>query len=174
MVFSQRNRLQKLAKAIDAFADRDAARLKREEEIHRIRVQGATELHALCVQFAAELNPLLQKVKLEVSPEQFQPSQYQPVRPTVFQLNASGRLIQFTFQATENWTANHDFRLPYTLEGAVQAYSQEEIDHSVIHEFRIFYCLEDKRDEWYWLDLVRRESGKVNLDYIASMLEQLS
>jgi hypothetical protein len=174
MVFSQRNRMQKLARAVDAFADRDAARLRREEEIHHLRLEGAAKLHAVCARFAAELNPLLQKVKLEISPEQFQSSQFQAVKPTIFQLNASGRLVQFTFQATEDWTANHDFRLPYTLEGSVQAFSQEEIDQSSIQEYRIFYCLDNKECEWYWVDLVKRESGKVNLDYVASLLEQLA
>jgi hypothetical protein len=174
MAFIQRNRMQKLARTVDGFADRDAERMQREAEIHQLRVEAATTLHGVCMNFAAELNPLLQKVRVEVSPDQFQPDQYQADRPTIFQINASGRLVQFTFQATETWTANHDFRLPYTLEGSVQSFSQEEIDHSNIHEYRLFCCLEGKGSEWYWLDIVKRESGKVDIDYIATMLEHLS
>lgn len=69
-----KDRLKKLAQAIEALAAKDTILVQKTQEIAALRRQAAMELHAICCTFAAEINRHLSQPTV-----QFDPSAYSEI-----------------------------------------------------------------------------------------------
>ena len=94
------DRLRKLARSIEAIAEKDAQRIREAQTIAELRRGGASELHAICAGFAASLNGLLPKGMVELGPLEYKPENFRDPGANVFQINVSGRVIDIEFKAT--------------------------------------------------------------------------
>ena len=70
------DRLQKLARSLDALAVKDDRRVRREQEIAELRIEAAVELHEICADFVRSVNALLSNVRIELAPEEFSPQSF--------------------------------------------------------------------------------------------------
>jgi len=167
-------RLKKLALRLDALAEKDDLLLRKTREIACLRQRAAMELYGTCRDFVANLNPLLNRLKLELQPEDYQPEYFSEERPNLLQINARGRVVQFEFSAPETLSSTEHFRRPYILEGSVRCFNQELLDRLEILEHEVFYCLDERRQHaWYWFDSRTYRSGLLNQDYLAGLMELL-
>lgn len=171
--FAAGDRLQKLARRLDALADRDQARLRRAEEIAGWRRQGARELHALCAALVGSLNGLLAQVRLELSPAEFVEEGFRESGKNIYQINTRGRLLQMTFESTAGLSSTERLRIPHILEGATRWFNQERLDGEVLDEHGLFYCLEKSGRSWQFFDQRTQRIGAVDEDYLVGLLEQL-
>jgi len=170
----QHERLKKLAQRINDFARADQSRIREEAETRARRQQAAVELHNLCVGFVNALNSAVDVVKLELSPGTFTPENFQEDGWNLFQINVSGRVIQFSFRATNSLVSTEELRMPYTLEGSVRWFNQQMIDLEDVRDHRLFYLLDKKVQGWRSYDPLTRRLAALNEDYLADLLEELA
>ena len=170
---ASRQRLKKLAERIDALAKKDETVIRRAREIGSLRRQAALELHGACADFVRELNALLSAPALTLDPGEYEPAQFQERAANLFQINARGRIVQIKFEATPELMSTEDFRIPYILSGAVRCFNQQLLEQDLIEEQLLFYTLEKARYMWRFFDPRTHRSGRVDTDYLASLLEQL-
>lgn len=168
------DRMRKLARALDALAEKDREEIARQEAIEAVRRSAALELHGICSNFVAQLNVFLGSVRIELSPAQYALAHYHQDGPNLFQLNVNGRLIQISFHPTDALTAIDNYRLPYTLEGTVNFFNQELLDHDEVRDHRLYYCLEKSGNYWRFYDPRGNRHGLVDEDYFAALLEKLT
>lgn len=168
------DRMRKLARALDALADRDRREVERRQAIEAIRRAAAQELHATCLNFISQMNQYLGSVRIELSPADYAPAYFHEDTPNLFQLNVNGRLIQITFQSTGPLTSTDRYRVPYTLEGFVNYFNQDLLDDDEVRDHRLFYCLEKSGNHWRFHDPRGNRHGLVDEDYLAMLLEKLT
>ena len=168
-----RDRLKKLAKSLDALARKDEVRIRRAHEIGSLRRQAALELHGVCGDFVRDLNQLLSEIELEFQPEEYGPESFQDTGINLFQINARGRILQIKFEATPELVSTEDFRVPYTLAGAVRCFNQQLLEKDLIEEQLLFYTIEKSRHLWRFFDARTYRSGLVDGGYLAGLMEQL-
>jgi len=169
----QSERLKKLAKSLDALAREDEIHMRRAREIGSLRRQAALELHGICGDFVRDLNQLLSEIELEFQPEEYGPESFQDTGINLFQINARGRILQIKFEATPELVSTEDFRVPYTLAGAVRCFNQQLLEKDLIEEQLLFYTIEKSRHLWRFFDARTYRSGPVDGDYLAGLMEQL-
>ncbi len=167
------DRLRKLAGRLDALADKDDRRLRREREIEQLRRHGALALHTLCATVVDSLNPMLTRVNLELAPPVYGENDYEDTGRNLFQIQAHGRIVQITFEGSETTTSTEDFRTPYILKGAVRWFNQERLEREEMEEQWIFYCLGKEACAWRFLDPRTHRTGVVDADYLIGLLDQL-
>jgi hypothetical protein len=167
------DRLKKLARHIESLAASDRERIRREREIETLRRGAAERLHRMCVSFAEEVNTTLKSVRLEMAPLEFTGEAFNESGPNLFQIQVSGRVIQFLFEGTEPLITTENLRTPYTLEGSVRWFNQDMLDRDEIKDQKLFYCVDRNTQEWRFYDLRTHRSGLVDDDYLAGLLEQL-
>jgi hypothetical protein len=167
------DRLKKLARNIDAWAEKDEAVLRQTREIEGLRRQGAAELHALCAEFVEAVNALVTRIRLELDPPAFGENDFRDPGVNLFQINARGRVIQIEFRATDTLTSTDRLRTEYTLEGAVRWYNQALLERVEIQEHLLFYCLEKERRTWRYLDAARQRGAPVDQGYLIQLMERL-
>ncbi|HET9319742.1 MAG TPA: hypothetical protein VFO27_08195 [Bryobacteraceae bacterium] len=168
-----KNRLHKLAEAVDALARKDTALVQKTEEIASLRRQAAAELHAICGKFVSELNQCLSNTKLQVDPPDYPPDSFQDSGINLLQINIRGRILQIEFASTPEMISTENFRVPHILEGSIRCFNQELLDQAAIEEQFIFYCLEKKRYLWRFFDARTYRSGPFDQDYLISLMEQV-
>lgn len=168
------DRMRKLARALDLVAEKDRQELARQHAIEQVRREAAVELYGICRRFVDELNSLMNEVKLDLSPPEYSLSGFHDNGPNLFQINLSGRLIQFSFRATDTPTSTDNFRIPYTLEGSVASFNQQMIEHDEIRDQRLFFCLERSGNRWRYQEGNSGRHGYVDSDYLATLLEKLT
>lgn len=168
-----KNRLHKLAQAVDALAGKDTALIQKTEEITSLRRQAAAELHAICGKFVSELNRCLSNTKLQVDPPDFPPDSFQDIGVNLLQINIRGRILQIEFASTPEMISTENFRVPHILEGSIRCFNQELLDQAAIEEQFIFYCMEKKRCLWRFFDARTYRSGPFDQDYLISLMEQI-
>jgi hypothetical protein len=166
-------RLKKLARKLDVAAEQDLVRIARELEVLNTRREAAAGLHDLCARFIARLNLLVTALRLELTPPEFVAEGLPETHTHLFQINASGRVVQFSFTATAELEATEDLRVPYTMEGSVCWFNQRMLERDDVREHRLSYCLDKGGNEWRFLDLQTHRVGEVDEDYIAGLLEAL-
>jgi hypothetical protein len=169
----QRERLKKLAKRIDALAQKDETVIQRTREITALRREAAGELHEICAAFVRELNELLAETVLELHPEEYRPEGFQENGVNLFQINARGRILQIRFEAPPELISTENFRVPYILEGAVRCFNQQLLEQELIEEQLIFFTLEKLRNLWRFFDARTYRSGPCDVDYLIGLMEQL-
>jgi hypothetical protein len=168
-----RGRLHSLAARIDALADKDRDLIRRTREILDMRLRAAAELHALCAAFVASLNGLLAHVVVSLDPPGFSESAFRDSSPNLFQIAASGRMIEIEFESTPELLSTEDFRVPYTIEGSVRAFNQAMLERNLIEEHLLFYTVERGGNMWRYFDARTHRSDRVGDEYLMSMLEKL-
>lgn len=166
-------RLKRLAKSIEALAEKDTRRIQEALEIAEWRLQAASELHATCARFVASLNRLLPKPMVELSPQEFQREAFQDPGPNVFQINVAGRMIHIEFRATDTPTSTEKYRTPYVLEGAARFVNQDLLDHVVVLERLLFYCVEQQRRGWLIFDPRTHRTVLFDEEQLIRFMEQL-
>jgi hypothetical protein len=166
-------RLQRLAKSIDALADKDQNRLDREREMAGLRRKAATELYAICADFVMSVNRLLSRSEVTLDPPGFSEDAFQEEGENLFQINAQGRILQVEFSATPELVSTEDFRIPYTIEGSLRAFNQELLDKDLIEEQLVFYTLEKEKKMWRFFDARTYRSGPFDQEYLVGLMELL-
>ena len=166
-------RFKRLARSIDALAEKDESFLRRAREIAALRGTAAADLYAICFGFVNSLNRLLSHCEMVLDPPQFSPDAFREDAKNLFQINVQGRILQVEFEAAPGLVSTEDLRIPYTLQGAVRAFNQELLDRSLIEEQLLFYTLEKDRKMWRFFDARTYRSGPFDQEYLASLMEQL-
>jgi len=169
----QKQRLQKLARSLDALAEKDRTVVQRTREIRSLRRQAALDLHGICADFVRALNNLLAHTALDLDPAEFHPDHAPEDGMLLFQINARGRILQLKFEATPELISTENFRVPYILEGSIRCFNQQLLEQDLIEEQLLFYTIEKTRTLWRFFDARTYRSGKFDVDYLISLMEQL-
>ena len=167
------SRLKRLAKDIEALVEKDESLLRYAREIASLRRRAAMELFALCSDFVGAVNRLLPHPDVELDPPDFPEKTYQEDVANLIQINIRGRILQIEFEATPDLISTEDFRIPYTLSGAVRAFNQALLDKDLIEEQLIFYTIEKQKTMWRFFDARTYRSGELDQEYLIALLEQL-
>jgi hypothetical protein len=166
-------RLKRLAGKIEALAGKDEKQLRRAREIMELRRNAAGALHRVCSAFVDSLNRLMETSRISMEPAEFSATTFRSDVPNLIQIGVRGRILQVTFEATPELVSTEDFRIPYTLAGAVRAFNQELPDKDLIEEQLIFYTLEKQGNQWRFFDARTYHSGPFDQDYLVALMEQL-
>jgi len=166
-------RLRRLARSIDALADRDQNLLDRAREIAALRQRAAAELHSICAEFVVSLNRLLSREAVVLDPTDFSEGAFHEQGRSLIQINVRGRIVHIEFGSTEELVSTEEFRIPYTMDGSVRAYNQELLDKDIIEEQLLYYTLEKDRKWWRFFDPRTYRSGPFDQEYLVSLMEQL-
>jgi hypothetical protein len=166
-------RLQRLAREIEALADKDEEAIRRSRDVADARRRGATELYSVCAQFVNAVNRLLRSPKVALDPPEYNEESFHEDAPNLLQVNVSGRILQVEFESTPELVSTEDFRVPYTLSGAVRAFNQALLDKDLIEEQLIFYTIEKDKTMWRFFDARTYRSGAFDQDYLVGLMEQL-
>jgi len=169
----RKDRMQRLARSLDALARKDETMLRQTHEIGALRRQAAVELHGICGAFVRDLNSLLAVVKLELQPEEYTAANFNENGVNLFQINARGRIVQIKFEATPELVSTEDFRVPYILAGAVRCFNQQLLEKDLIEEQLLFYTVERTRSVWRFFDARTYRSGSLDAEYLVGLMEQL-
>jgi hypothetical protein len=168
-----KDRLKKLAEAIDALTEKDSALIQKTEEIALLRRRAAVELHKICADFVVAINYHMSKSGLQFDPGEYAPESFDDTGFNLLQINARGRLLQIEFASTAEMISTENFRAPHILEGSIRCFNQEFLEQSVIEEQFIFYCLEKKRNLWRFFDARTYRSGLFDQEYLVTLMEHL-
>jgi len=168
---SRQERLKKLARKIDALAEKDTLLIRQTRDMAELRRRAALELHALCVRFIQSLNQLVTGPPIELDPAAYWPESFQDSGVNLLQINVRGRVLQIEFQATEQILSTENFRVPYTLEGVVRCFNQRLLDQNLVEEQLLFYCVEKDSGHWRFFDARTYRSGPLDQDYLVSVME---
>jgi hypothetical protein len=167
------HRLKRLAENIDALAEKDQYLLDHTREISHLRRRAAVEMHAICAEFVASLNRLLSRTEVMLDPPVFDGETFQDMGKNLIQINVRGRILQIEFSATVELVSTEEFRIPYTMEGAVRAFNQQFLDKDMIEEQFIYYTLEKEKKWWRFFDARTYRSGPFGQDYLIGLMEQV-
>jgi hypothetical protein len=165
--------MKRLAQSIDALAEKDEGFLSMARHMEQVRRAAASELYAICRDFVNSLNRLMAKGELMLDPEEFSDSSFQEDAVNLLQISVRGRILQVAYSATPELVSTEDFRVPYTLAGAVRAFNQELLDKEIIEEQLVFYTVEKDRRMWRYFDPRTYRSGTLDQEYLVSVMEQL-
>jgi hypothetical protein len=166
-------RLKRLAKSIDALAEKDEGFLRRAREIAALRQAAAADLYAICADFVGSINRLLAHMEIELDPPGFGSNSFQEDLVNLVQINVRGRILQIAFSTTPELVSTEDFRVPYTLQGTIRAFNQELLEKDIIEEQLIFYTLENHKKMWRFFDARTYRSGPFDQEYLIGLMEQL-
>ena len=166
-------RFKRLARSIDALAEKDESFLRRAREIATLRRTAAVGLYAICFEFVNSVNRLLSRSEMVLDPPEFSPDAFLEDAKNLFQINVQGRILQVEFEAAPGLISTEDLRVPYTLHGVVRAFNQELLDRSLIEEQLLFYTLEKDKKMWRFFDARTYRSGPFDQEYLMSLMEQL-
>jgi len=166
-------RLKRLAKSIDALAEKDEGFLRRAREIAALRQAAAVDLYAICADFVSSVNRLLARMEVELDPPGFGSSSFQEDMVNLVQINVRGRILQVAFSAIPELISTEDFRVPYTLQGTIRAFNQELLEKDIIEEQLLFYTIEHHKKMWRFFDARTYRSGPFDQEYLISLMEQL-
>ena len=95
-----KDRLKKLAQAIEALAQKDDALIQKTQEIASLRRTAAVELHAICREFVRQINQHVSKTPLEFDPAEYGLDSFHDDGVNLLQINARGRILQIEFAST--------------------------------------------------------------------------
>src|SRR3954469_13765180 len=93
-------RLKRLAREIEALAEKDETTLRRTREIGDLRRRAAAELFRVCAGFVDAVNSLLPNPELTLDPPDFGADTFQEEAPNLIQMNVRGRILQVEFETT--------------------------------------------------------------------------
>jgi hypothetical protein len=161
-----------LAQQIDALVAKDELRLAKAREMAQMRRGAAVQLHQVCADFVISVNQLTTRIQLSLDPEEYNANCFKENGPNLLQINVSGRILQIEFEAAEELICTEDFRVPYTMKGAIRCFNQDLLDQDVIEEQLLFYVIE-KQPIWRFFDARTYRSGPFDEEYLATLMEHL-
>jgi hypothetical protein len=167
------SRLRRLARAIEALAEKDELTLRQARDIDALRRRAAAELFSVCGGLVDNLNRLLHEPVVALDPPTFSLEHFNADTPHLIQINVRGRILQVEFEATPELLSTEDFRIPYTLGGAVRAFNQALLEKDLVEEHLIFYTVERHQTMWRYFDARTYRSGAFDRDYLINLLDQL-
>ena len=167
------HRMKRLAQKLDSLAEKDDGYRRMAEAMDAVRTAAACELHAICRDYVQQINALLAKTEVLFDPEEFSAHTFQRESVNVFQISVRGRILQVVFSTTPELVCTEDFRVPYTLCGAVRAFNRELLEKEIIEEQLVFYTVEKTRKLWRFFDPRTYRSGTFDQEYLTSLMEQL-
>ena len=166
-------RLRRLARSIEALAEKDERVLRQAREIDVLRRCAAAEIFAVCAGFVDSLNQLLPEPLVLLDPPSFPPEQFNEASPNLIQINVRGRILQVEYATTTELLSTEDFRIPYTLSGSVRAFNQALLEKDLIEEQLIFYTVERHQTQWRYFDARTYRSGAFDSDYLVGLMDHL-
>jgi hypothetical protein len=166
-------RLKRLARNIDALADKDQVLLSHAREMAGLRRRAASELHTICAEFVVSVNRLLSRSEIALDPPDFPEDAFHEEGTHLLQINSRGRILQIEFEATAELASTEDFRIPYTIQGSVRAFNQQFLEKDLIEEQLVFYTIEKDKKMWRFFDARTHRSGPFDQDYLVGLMEQL-
>jgi hypothetical protein len=166
-------RLRRLAKEIEALAEKDERTLLHAREVSAMRRHAANEIYSVCSAFVQSVNQLLPRPEMQIAPPTYSDESFQEESQNLIQINVRGRILQVEFETTPELVSTEDFRVPYTLFGAVRAFNQALLDKDLIEEQLLFYTVEKGKRMWRFFDARTYRSGEFNQDYLIALMEQL-
>ncbi len=167
------DKLRRLARRLDATAREIERRIQEERRIAGLRRAAAVQLHGICLNFVCAVNALTREIKLELAPPDYSEDSFRDPGPNLLQINASGRIVQLAFASCEPIVSTEAFATPYILEGEVRWFNQQSLEGMSVREHLLFYCLDNSRQYWLWLDSQTHRRGPVDEDYLADRFEEL-
>ncbi len=166
-------RLRRLAKTIDALAEKDEVALRQANEIAALRRRAAADLFAECAEFVDALNQVLARPVVLLDPQSFPPDAFREGGINLIQIHVRGRILQIEFEATPELISTEDFRIPYTLAGSVRAFNQSMLEKVLIEEQLIFYTVEKHQNQWRYFDARTYHSGSLDRDYLLGIMTEI-
>jgi hypothetical protein len=166
------DRLTRLARAIEAVAERDRKLIEESAYVELLRARGAAELHGICRAFVDKVNGKLSDQALLLDPPSFPEGSFEDER-NLFQLNLRGRLLQIEFSSTDELYEHDDFKLPYVLRGAVRSFNQDLLTDNTVDEQLIFYCPNADGAAWHYFDERTYRTGRVAEDYLITEMARV-
>jgi len=166
-------RLKRLARNIDALADKDQVLVSHAREMAGLRRRAASELHAICAEFVVSVNRLLSRSEISLDPPDFSEDAFHEEGTHLLQINSRGRILQIEFEATPELVSTEDFRIPYTIQGSVRAFNQQFLEKDLIEEQLVFYTIEKDKKMWRFFDARTHRSGPFDQHYLVGLMEQL-
>lgn len=167
------DRLDRLARAIEANAGRDLRLVEESSLVDKLREEGAADLYAICRSFVDELNRRLPEPALVLDPAQWVPENFHDSGPNLLQISLRGRLLQLEFEATDEAYSTEDFRQRYVLRGDVRSFNQNFLEHDTVDEQQIFDCPHEAGASWHFFDTRTYRTGLVTINHLASEMERL-
>lgn len=165
-------RLRRLAKTIDALAEKDEVALRQANEI-AARRRAAADLFAECAEFVSALNQVLARPVVILDPQTFPLDAFREGGVNLIQIHVRGRILQIEFEATPELLSTEDFRIPYTLAGSIRAFNQSMLDQVLIEEQLIFYTVEKHQNQWRYFDARTYRSGSLDRDYLLGIMAEI-
>ncbi len=165
--------MKRLAQHIEALAAKDEECRRASSEMAEVRSAAAAEIYSICFEFTAALNRLLPQPEVTIDPEEYHRESFDDISTSLIQINVRGRIVQIEFGAAESLLSTEEFRIPYTLAGAVRAFNQELLEKDIIEEQLIFYTIEKQGKMWRFFDARTYRSGPFDQAYLISLVQQL-
>ncbi|MEX2264205.1 MAG: hypothetical protein WD696_19785 [Bryobacteraceae bacterium] len=169
----EEERLKKLARRIDALAEKDDRLIRKTREIAELRKGAAMQLHSICRGFVERVNSHLSRTSLDFSPPDYSPESFRNTGANLLQINVRGRILQIEFNATETLVSTENFRVPYIVEGAVRSFNQDYLDRDIVEEQLLFFCLERRANLWRFFDARTYRTGLFDSEYLAALMDQM-
>lgn len=166
------DRLTRLARAIEAVAERDRKLVEEGAHVELLRARGAADLFKICRDFVDKVNRKLSDQAILLDPPSFPQGHFDDDN-NLFQINLRGRLLQIEFSATDELYENDDFKLPYVLRGTVRSFNQDLLEHNTVDEQLIFYCPNGNGADWHYFDERTYRTGRVAEDYLITEMERV-
>jgi hypothetical protein len=169
----QAKRLRRLADKLDELPAKDALRVRQAQELEEEQRKAALELHRRCKALVGTLNGMLEKMILQFTPETLDANRIFAVSETLFQINASGRLVQIVIHSPENGPSTEHFYIPYVLKASIRWFNQDLLDRDQVQENHLFYCVGRGASGWRYFDPRSRRDGPADEEFLAGTLEEL-
>jgi hypothetical protein len=166
-------RLLRLAKTIDALAEKDELAMRQADEIATLRCRAAAQLFEECAEFVSALNQVLARPIVTLDPQALPPDAFRDGGVNLIQIHVRGRILQIEFESTPEMLSTEDFRIPYTLAGSVRAFNQAMLDQVLIEEQLIFYTVEKNLNQWRYFDARTYRSGRLDRDYLLGIMAEI-
>ncbi|MBI3680810.1 MAG: hypothetical protein HY235_10475 [Acidobacteria bacterium] len=160
-------RFQRLARKLDEIPAKDKLRIRQEQELENSQQAARKELYEQCRVLVAALNGMLEKLTIELTPDTYR------AEAALFQMNASGRIVQIALEPPETAMSTERYRTWYIQRGALRWFNQDYLDRQEIRENLIYYCVGAEERGWRYVDPASRKSGALDQEYLAEILERL-
>ena len=167
------DRFQKLAHRIEELRRKDEAAHERRTQIGQRRTEAIQRLWHICSNFANHLNSYVEHDQMRLSPPE-PPGEFPEGNHLQLLMNVRGRILLLDIGAPADLVANDNFKKPYILEGEVRFFSQELLEEEHVEEHGIFFCPDEgPQGTWMYWNGRNYKSGRVDENYLASLLEQI-
>jgi hypothetical protein len=169
---SDKDAILRLARQIDAASRAESFRMGA-DAVGKLRTAGALDLHGICADFVSSVNEKLSAALLELSPATYSPEAFRSSGANLFQISSHGRQMQIAFVAPPQLVSTDKFAIPYVLEGEIRTYNQEMLERFEVRSRLIFLCVEQYGTAWKSFDWRTRNTGPIDRELLASLMEPL-